>query len=169
MTTTTKTTANKATDKAKTPAQAKDAIALLKADHAKVNELFADYEKMRSDTKKKELVAEICTTLSVHAQVEREIFYPAVMAALKDKQLTPETKFEHVGMQKLIAQLDGSEPDGAIYDGKVHSLAEYVQHHIQEEQDQMFSKLKDSSLDLIELGGRMALRKADLFAARNLN
>jgi len=160
------TTLSKSTSTPKFPATAKDAIALLKADHGTVSELFANYEKSNSSNKKKALVAEICTELSVHAQIEEEIFYPAFKAALKDKLLVPETTVEHRGIKDLIAQLEGVEPDGAIYDAKVKLLSEYVEHHVKEEQNEMFPKAKGTSLDMVELGTRMAARKADLLAAR---
>ena len=160
MTTTTKTSP---TPKAAAP---KDAIELLRADHKAVSGLFADYEKTRSAAKKKELVAEICTELTVHTQIEEEIFYPAVKAALKDKLLVPEGTIEHGGIKDLIAQLEGTEPDGEMYDAKVKVLSEYVEHHVKEEQTDMFPKAKTTSLDLVELGARMAARKVDLLAAR---
>ena len=159
-------TTTKTTAAPKTHAAAMDAIALLKADHKAVSGLFADYEKTRSDAKKKALVAEICTELSVHAQIEEEIFYPAVKAALKDKLLVPEATVEHASVKDLIAQIEGVEPDGEAYDAKVKVLSEYVKHHVKEEQDEMFPKTKATSLDLVELGTRMAARKADLLAAR---
>jgi len=109
----------------KTPAAAKDAIALLKADHGTVSALFADYEKTNSSNKKKALVAEICSELSVHTQIEEEIFYPAIRAELKDKLLVPEATVEHGGIKDLIAQLEGVEPDGVTYDAKVKVLSEY--------------------------------------------
>ena len=142
----------------------KDAIALLKADHEGVSQLFAEYEKTPSIPKKKALVAEICTALSVHAQIEEEIFYPAVKAALKDKLLVPEATVEHAGVKDLIAQLEGVEPDGEMYDAKVRVLSEYVKHHVKEEQTDMFPKAKTSSLDMVELGARMVARKAELMA-----
>jgi len=148
----------------KKAAAAKDAIAMLKADHAAVSLLFADYEKTRSTAKKKKLVAEICTALTVHAQVEEEIFYPAVKAALKDKVLVPEATIEHAGVKDLITQLEGAEPDGEMYDAKVKVLSEYVKHHVKEEQNEMFPKAKASSLDLVELGAELAARKDALLA-----
>ena len=161
MTTTTKTTTTP-----KTPAAATDAIALLRADHGTVSGLFADYEKTDSRKKKKALVAEICTALSVHAQIEEEIFYPAVKTALKDKLLVPEATVEHASVKDLIAQIEGGEPDGEVYDAKVKVLSEYVKHHVKEEQNEMFPKANAASLDMVELGARMAARKADLLAAR---
>lgn len=157
--TATKTTAP---DKAK-PAP-KDAIALLKVDHEAVSQMFADYEKTRSVPRKKALVAEICTALSVHAQIEEEIFYPAVKTALTDKLLVPEATVEHASVKDLIAQLEGVEPDGEMYDAKVKVLSEYVKHHVKEERNEMFPKAKSSSLDMVELGARMAARKDELLA-----
>ncbi len=142
----------------------KDAIALLKADHEAVSALFAEYEKTRSTAKKKALVAEICSALGVHAQIEEEIFYPAVKAALKDKVMVPEATVEHAGVKSLLAQLEGVEPDGEAYDAKVKVLSEYVKHHVKEEQNEMFPKAKSSSLDLVELGARLSARKEDLLA-----
>ncbi|HGY5235877.1 hemerythrin domain-containing protein [Aeromonas salmonicida] len=147
-------------------AATKDAIALLRADHKEVSDLFADYEKTRSNAKKKALVAKICSELSVHTQIEEEIFYPAITTALKDKLLVPEATIEHGGIKDLIAQLEGAEPDGEMYDAKVKVLSEYVEHHVKEEQTGMFQKAKTTSLDLVELGAKMAARKADLLAAR---
>ncbi|HAX18885.1 MAG TPA: hemerythrin [Hydrogenophaga sp.] len=142
----------------------KDAIAMLKADHAAVSEMFAEYEKSRSIPKKKALVAEICTALSVHAQIEEEIFYPAVKAALKDKLLVPEATVEHTSVKDLIAQIEGLEPDGEMYDAKVKVLSEYVKHHVKEEQNEMFPKAKSTSLDMVDLGAQMAARKDELLA-----
>ena len=158
-------TATRATLSPKSP-PAKDAIAQLKADHVKVSGLFAEYEKARSTARKKALVADICTELSVHAQIEEEIFYPAVKAVLRDHLLVPEATVEHASVKDLIAQIEGVEPDGEVYDAKVKVLSEYVKHHVKEEQNEMFPKAKATSLDLIELGARMAERKADLLAAR---
>lgn len=144
-----------------------DAIALLKADHEKVSELFSAYDKADSKAKKKSLVDEICTELTVHAQIEEEIFYPAVKAVLKDDFIVVEGAVEHLGIKNLIDQLEGIESGGDVYDAKVKVLAEYVEHHVKEEQSDMFPKAKKApSLDLVELGDRMAARKADLLSNR---
>jgi hypothetical protein len=150
----------------KTTPDKEDALALLKADHQAVSGLFDDYEMTRSNAQKKVLTTEICTALSVHAQMEEEIFYPAVKAALKDKLLVPQATVAHASIKDLITQLEGAEPDGEIYDAKVRVLSEYVKHHVKEEQNEMFPKVEGCSLDLLELGARMAPRKADLLAAR---
>jgi hemerythrin superfamily protein len=142
--------------------KAQDAIALLRADHRLVSELFEQFEKSRSATKKKALVQQICAELTVHAQVEEEIFYPAVKAAMKDKELVPEARVEHETLKWLIAQVEGAQPDGEDYDAKVKVMSEYVKHHVKEEQNEMFPKAKKTRLDMAELGARIAARKQAL-------
>ena len=102
----------------------------------------------------------------MHAQVEEEIFYPAVKAALKDKELIPEATVEHATVKDLIAQVEGVEPDGEMFDAKIKVLSEYVKHHVKEEQNEMFPKAKASNLDMGELGAKMAERKTELLAQR---
>ncbi len=140
------------------------AIQLLRADHKLVSALFADYEKARSTKKKKDLVTQICLELSVHAQVEEEIFYPAVKKALKDRELVPEATVEHATLKALIAQVEGVEPDGEMFDAKIKVMSEYVKHHVKEEQNEMFRKANATKLDMVALGAEIAARKAELVA-----
>ncbi len=119
--------------------------------------------------KKKQIVADICTELSVHAQVEEEIFYPAVKQALKDGELIPEATVEHATLKDLIAQVQGVEPDGEMFDAKIKVMSEYVKHHVKEEQNEMFPKAKKTKLDMAELGARLSERKAVLLAERPLS
>jgi len=146
------------------PVKDPDAITLLKADHQRVTELFEQYEKSRSTAKKQKLVTAICEELSVHALVEEEIFYPAVKAALKDKELIPEAIVEHATIKEFIAKLDGRSPDGEMFDAQVQVMGEYVKHHVKEEQTQIFPKARKSRLDMLELGRRMAEHKRQLAA-----
>lgn len=88
----------------------------------------------------------------MHAQVEEEIFYPAVKAALNDKELVPEATVEHATLKDLMAQVEGIEPDGEMLDAKVKVLSEYVKHHVKEEQNQIFPKAKACKLNMVELG-----------------
>ena len=90
--------------------------------------------------------------------------HKAVNKALKDKLLVPEATVEHAGVKDLVAQLEGAAPDGVMYDAKVKVLSEYVKHHVKEEQNEMFPKLKATSIDMVELGARMAARKDELLA-----
>lgn len=146
------------------PRKSQEALTLLRADHKHVNELFEQYEAARTSTQKK-LVQEICTELDVHAQIEEEIFYPAVKAALKDKELVPEATVEHASLKDLIAQIKDVEPDGEMLDAKVKVLSEYVKHHVKEEQNEMFPKVKDTDLDLSELAEQMKQRREELLSA----
>ena len=146
------------------PPKAQEATALLRADHKLVSGLFTEYEKTNSTAKKKKLVAQICTELAIHAQVEEEIFYPAVKRALKDKALIPEAIVQQATMKDLIAQVEGIEPDGEMYDAKIKVLSGYVKHHVKEEHREMFPKAKTTSLDMLALGEQLAARKAELMA-----
>jgi len=144
--------------------KAQDATRLLRADHKLVSELFEQYKKTRSTENKKEIVDQICRELSVHAQVEEEIFYPAVKAALKDQELVPEATVEHASVKDLIAQVEGKEPDGEMFDAKIKVLSEHVKHHVKEEQNEIFPRAKRSKLDMRELGMQIATRKEELMA-----
>lgn len=144
--------------------KAQEATALLKADHKVVSMLFEQYESAKSSTKKKAIVAQICTELTVHAQIEEEIFYPQVKEALKDKELIPEATVEHATLKELIAQIEDGEPDDEMYDAKVKVLSEYVKHHVKEEQNEIFPKAKASKLDMYALGEQLIQRKEELLA-----
>jgi hemerythrin superfamily protein len=173
-TATRKTAAAKATRKAPaktaraSTSSGQDAIALLRADHKKVSELYAQYESTRSAAKKKALVATICLELSVHARVEEEIFYPAVKAALKDKEMIPEAQVEHASLKELIAQVKDREPDGEMFDAKIKVMSEYTKHHVKEEQNEIFPAAKKTRLDMLDLGARIAARKEELMASPEL-
>jgi hemerythrin superfamily protein len=147
------------------PAQPKDAIAMLRADHKKVSDLFEQFEASRSASRKKDLVSQICQELTVHTMLEEEIFYPAVKAALRDKELVPEANVEHASVKDLIAQVKDAEPSGEDYDAKVKVMSEYVKHHVKEEQNEMFPKAQKTRLDMVALRDQMAARKGDLLAA----
>ncbi|RZI58225.1 MAG: hemerythrin domain-containing protein [Rubrivivax sp.] len=165
-TTTIASTSRKSTTRRTTTARAKspDAVSLLRADHKLVAGLFEQFEKSRSVAKKKQLVAQICLELTVHAQVEEEIFYPEVQAALKDKELVPEARVEHQSIKDLIAAVEGVEPGGDDYDAKVKVMSEWVKHHVKEEQNEMFPKAKKAGLDMADLGQRIQQRKDELMA-----
>ncbi|MDB5804044.1 MAG: hemerythrin [Betaproteobacteria bacterium] len=148
--------------RARTPATP-DAVALLRADHKAVTELFGKFEKMRGDTpQKKALVERICNELTVHTEIEEEIFYPAARAAIKDDDMLDEAQVEHNGAKQLIADLRGLQPGEDMYDAKVTVLSEYIKHHVKEEQNEMFPKVKKTKLDLKALGAQMLARKQEL-------
>jgi hypothetical protein len=144
----------------------KDAIALLKADHRKVEGLFVKFEKAKDKRMKKALATEICTELSVHTIIEEEIFYPACQAAVED-DLRLEAYVEHDGAKVLIAELEASDPDNEFYDAKMTVLSEQIKHHIKEEEKPgkgLFAQARRAELDLDALGGQMAARKEELLA-----
>lgn len=144
--------------------RAQEATALLRADHKKVDELFKDFEKSRSPAKKAALAQQICQELTVHTQIEEEIFYPAVAEALRDKKMVPEAIIEHQSIKDLIAQVKDGSPEDEMYDAKVKVMSEWVKHHVKEEHTEMFPKAKKTKLDLKALGAEMAERKAELMA-----
>lgn len=156
----------KTSAKSATTPKAMEAMALLRRDHKIVSDLFDDYEKTNVKSKKS-IVSQICTELTIHAQLEEEIFYPAVKEALKDKELVPEAIVEHSTLKDLIAEVEGVEPNGEEFDAKIKVMSEYVKHHVKEEQNEMFPKAKDSKLDMMELGAQIASRKEELVAERS--
>ena len=144
-----------------------DAIALLKEDHRKVEDLFEKAEKARDEDRKKMLVQQICTELMIHSMVEEEIFYPACKDKIDDEDMLDEAYVEHDGAKVLIAELLDSEPDAEFYDAKVTVLSELIKHHVKEEEKRsegLFAEAKDAGLDMEGLGERMMQRKQELMA-----
>ncbi len=144
-----------------------DATQILTADHKKVSKIFAEFEKVKDkdSARKQDLVKMACDELTVHAQVEEEIFYPALYAAFKDKDddLVDEAEVEHGTIKQLIATLRASDPDDRLYDANFTVLSEYVKHHVKEEQDEIFPKARKSrALDLKQMGEEIVARKVQL-------
>ena len=154
--------------KTKAAPGANDAIFILTEDHKKVKKMFTDFDKlMNSEDKNQEkgaLVDKICEELTLHTRIEEEIFYPAVRAAIGDDDLMDEADVEHAGAKELIAQLQEMEPGDDHYDAKVTVLGENIDHHVKEEQDEMFPKAKKAKLDLVALGAQMLERRQELQA-----
>jgi hypothetical protein len=143
-----------------------DAITLLKADHKKVEELFASFEKASGAGRKKALAEQICLELTVHARIEEDIFYPACEGAVEE-DLLREAYVEHDGAKVLIAEIEAGGPDDKFYDAKVKVLSEMIEHHVGEEEkriDGLFSQARKAGLDLEDLGERMAAEKKQLIA-----
>jgi hemerythrin superfamily protein len=143
---------------------AKDAIALLKADHRQVEQWFGQFEKARDDQRKLELATSICSALKIHAMIEEEIFYPAFFEATQEEDIHHEAIVEHDGAKKLIAEIEASGPDDDFYDAKVTVLSEMIKHHVKEEEQPggMFAEARKSDMDLAALGEQLAARKAEL-------
>jgi len=143
----------------------KDAIALLKQDHRTVEDLFAQFEKASGDGRKQKLAEQICLELSVHAQIEEEIFYPACEGKV-DEELLKESYVEHDGAKVLIAEIIAGGPkEDEFYDSKVKVLQEEIEHHVQEEEKRMeglFAQARKAGLDMGALGEQLAARKIEL-------
>ena len=155
-----------ANSKSKAGGKPQNALTLLKADHELVTGLFDKFEKAKTDKQKGALAQQICAELTVHAQIEEEVFYPAVREAIDDDDLMDEADVEHAGAKDLIAQIEESGPGEEQFDAKVTVLGEYVKHHVKEEQSEMFPKVRKADLDLNEIGAALAARKAELQGGR---
>jgi hemerythrin superfamily protein len=141
-----------------------DAIALLKADHRKVEGLFAQFETAKGDGKKQALAEQICMELTIHAKIEEDIFYPACEGAVEEDKLK-EAYVEHDGAKVLIAEIEAGGPDDEFYEAKVKVLSEEIEHHVKEEEERaegIFAQARKAGLDMDELGARMAAEKAQL-------
>jgi hemerythrin superfamily protein len=154
--------------------RAKDACDLLDADHKNVKKMFKEYEELTesrgrgASQKKKDLAQQICQELTVHAQIEEEIFYPAVREAIKEKDLIAEAAVEHSTAKELISQIQdmgsSGEPD-EMFDAKVKVLGEYIDHHIKEEKGEIFPKARAArKLDLVSMRDELEARKEELMA-----
>ena len=140
-----------------------DALRMLKDDHDKVKDLFEKFQNARRDENRKSEIAQtICKELTVHTQLEEEIFYPAVRAAINDDDVMNEAAVEHGSAKELIAEIEKMSPDEYMFDAKVKVLGEFVNHHIREEQNEMFPQVRKTDLDLNALAERMRSRKQQL-------
>lgn len=141
-----------------------NAISLLKADHRKVEDLFSDYENASGAVAKRKLAEQICLELTVHTQIEEEIFYPACKGKV-EADLLDESYVEHDSAKVLIAEIEGGKPSDDFYDAKVTVLAEQIKHHVHEEEaflKGLFSQAKRSDIDLDALGAELEARKEEL-------
>ncbi len=143
-----------------------DAIALLKADHRAVEALFEKFEGAKGDGAKEKIARQICLELTVHAQIEEEIFYPACEGKVEE-DLIKEAYVEHDGAKVLIAEIEAGGPDDDYYEAKVKVLSEQIGHHVEEEEKRMegmFSQARKAGLDMDALGEQLRARKEQLIA-----
>ena len=145
-----------------------DAVALLSSDHAEVKQMFEEYRQLvdggAKDDRRGELARQICSALTVHAEIEEDIFYPAMRESLDDELLLDQAEVEHASARELIDQIESMEPGDALFDAKLLVLGEYVDHHVQEEENEIFPQAEKSGIDLDELGAELAERKRELMA-----
>ena len=142
-----------------------NALELLKADHAEAKKLFRQFEKLKKseDNDGMQQVAQaICDALRIHAQIEEEIFYPALREAGDADDALDEADVEHSHVKELVEQIASSGPGDEHFEARVKVLSEYVEHHVQEEESTIFSKARKADFDLVALGQQLEARKAEL-------
>ena len=143
-----------------------DAIALLKADHRKVEDLFEQFEKANSASKKQALARQICTELKIHTTIEEELFYPTFRGKIENHTLD-EAYVEHDGAKMLVNDIEAGNPEDDYYDAKVKVLSEEIKHHVHEEEmpsEGMFAQCRKTDVDLVALRDQMLARKEELMA-----
>jgi hemerythrin superfamily protein len=145
-------------------ATAKDAVALLTTDHDKVKKLFQEFEKADASHQglKHDLAQQICMDLTIHATIEEEIFYPAVRAETGDEGQVDEALEEHGSIKEMVEHIRGMAAGDSELDGTVQKLRECVEHHVREEEQEMFPKMRQSDADLAELRDQLQDRKEEL-------
>ena len=147
------------------PSTEPDAIALLKADHRKVEDLFSSARNARDVSEKEALVHEICTELIIHSTLEEEIFYPACKDAIEEPDMLDEAYVEHDGAKVLISELLNSQPSAGFYEAKLAVLEEMIKHHVEEEEkpeEGLFAQAEASDLDMTALAEELSARKEEL-------
>lgn len=142
--------------------KAQDAIALLKDDHRKVEKLFKDYESAKGEGRKEKLARQISLELTIHTTIEEEIFYPACNGKV-DEDLLKEAYVEHDAAKLLMAEIEaGSGESDDFFDAKVQVLGEQIDHHVKEEEGELFPEVRKAKIDLDALGDQLAARKREL-------
>lgn len=152
----------KAQDKESSAAD--DAAKMLIEDHRKVQKMFEEFKKLGDgdEEEKEDLVRTACTELRIHAMLEEEIVYPTVREELDEKSLVDEAEVEHTVAKQLIGELEEMSPDEELYDAKFTVLGEYVNHHIKEEENELFPQAKRAKVDMRALGAQIKKRKQEL-------
>ena len=147
--------------------QPEDAIAMLKEDHQRVKDLFAQYEAMSNAEAKGTLAEEVFVELETHAQLEENIFYPSVNEETAEgPELVKESLQEHATVKQLIAELRQMGPQSNEFDAKFHELMHNVEHHVQEEEAEMFPLAEEElAEDLDEMGAEMQELKQEILAS----
>lgn len=144
---------------------AADVLDILIGDHCKIIQFFDEFRRIKNhadDETKQTLVEVTCTELVIHAQIEEELFYPALREAFEDASLIDEADIEHMVARQLISEMESMHPAEHHYDAKFIVLGEYVRHHIEEEQNKIFVQIRQGGMDLDVLGKEILQRRKDL-------
>lgn len=139
-----------------------DLLEILRQDHLKVDELFGQYAAATDDDERLRIVHRIYLELMPHAQAEEEIFYPALRDAGDDEAAVEEAYTEHGAAKKTLEAILAASPDDATFDLKVKMLQKEIQHHVREEETELFQEARDSGLDLTQLSQQFMQRKQEL-------
>jgi hemerythrin superfamily protein len=145
------------------------ALDVLKSDHADVKKLFKQFENLKKNDDRdglQQVAQAVCKALSIHAQIEEEIFYPALRSSGDADDALDEADVEHSHVKELVTQLEASEPGDELFEARFKVLSEYVQHHVEEEESTLFSKARKADLDLVALGEQLLARKEELGAGK---
>lgn len=143
------------------------ATELLKSDHDNVKKLFGQFEGAGSEQNKRDLGEKIVQELKVHTQVEEEIFYPAVRKQAGLEDLVREAREEHGEVKQLISKVEGLEPSDREYDSTMREIKQDVEHHVREEEEEMFPKVEQQMANELEsLGAQLQERKQQLLSTK---
>jgi len=147
-----------------------EAIAMLIEDHQKVQKLFKTFERTEDQEQQQQLATQICNELTVHTQLEEQVFYPAAREALDEEEidLVEEATVEHQVAKELVEKIKQSRPHDEEYCALLTVLGEYVNHHIEEEQKELFPQLKKTGIDFEGLGEEMMQKKQQLMSELGL-
>lgn len=140
-----------------------DAIEMLEQDHRKVEALFAEFEDSDDKREQRRIARQICAELDVHARLEEQLFYPEAKQEVKDvKSDINEGIVEHQAVKRLVLEISRMSAGDEFFEPKVTVLKEFVEHHVKEEENEIFPRLREEGLDVQDLGRRMAQRKPRL-------
>ena len=142
--------------------KSQDAIALLKEDHRVVEKLFKEFEEAKGEGRKQKLAQRICLELTIHTKIEEEIFYPACEGKIEEDMLK-EAYVEHDAAKVLMAQIEAGDGErDEFFDAKVQVLSEEIEHHVEEEEKELFPEVRKADIDLNAIGEQLAARKREL-------
>lgn len=144
------------------PSAGPDMLSIVHDDHQRIDALFADFAAAADAAGKLRIVRKISESLLPHAQAEEEIFYPALAEAGCDGDAVDEAFEEHAAAKRTLDSILATAPDDPTYDMKVRMLQKEFQHHVREEETELFAEARDAGLDLVALGERFAARRAEL-------